>query len=158
MIAFVRSAVHEKTALACHLSKCYICKVKDAGVSLVAVGGKGNRVHRAQRSGGPAVAWPSEAPGCSIRVVGWARCIREPRVKTERDQSPAQRHDLYKQHKSLDPFRCDSRVIYENTRFCRDVGWKHPRQWAILENANRRQFSTIVTLLVAYVLDEMYLL
>ncbi len=38
------------------------------------------------------------------------RCIRQPRVKAEQDQSPRFIRD--KQLKSLDPFRCDTELLY----------------------------------------------
>ncbi len=42
------------------------------GVASVGGGeGKGEKVHRVQRSGGPAIAyWPSGAPGHYIKLVG----------------------------------------------------------------------------------------
>ncbi len=63
------------------------------------------------------------------------RCIRQPRVKAERDQSPL--FIRVKQRKTLDPFRCDtellySRVIWESLVMLaenshnNEVSWKTP--------------------------------
>ncbi len=74
-------------------------------------------------------------------------CNPQPFVKEwnqSTDQSPAQlwrtctallaRFIGDKQRKSLDPFRCDTELLYSQYRrkVC-DAGWKQPQQWGILE-------------------------